>query len=47
MTGATCYLSAHEQRDSTVAHAKDPHHIPDGVTEGNRTPDLQGHNLAL
>jgi len=19
----------------------------DGVTEGNRTPDLQGHNLAL
>jgi hypothetical protein len=38
---------------STVGFRRDrysasrPHEVRDGVTEGTRTPDLQGHNLAL
>jgi hypothetical protein len=38
---------------STVGFRRDrysgsrPREVRDGVTEGTRTPDLQGHNLAL
>ena len=47
MTGATCYFPRGRQRGFPGAGTEYRHHIPDGVTEGNRTPDLQGHNLAL